>query len=204
MKLNLSFFAIFLLIIVTILPGCKNRNESKKETVIPPASGSAIKNMVPDISIHEAALNGKLSDVTQLLERGTDPNLKDEEGRTPLMYAAFNGYTEIMQKLIEKGALVDLRDAYGRTALMLASSGPFPAAVKLLLGNKADPDLADTEEHFTAIMFAASEGQLEVVKILLKSKANPALKDVDGDDAMTFAKNNGHSEVVNLLKANVK
>jgi ankyrin repeat protein len=44
-------------------------------------------------------------------------------------------------KTIEKGALVNVVDLYGRTALMMTSSGPFPQAVKLLLDNKADPDI---------------------------------------------------------------
>jgi ankyrin repeat protein len=39
-----------------------------------------------------------------------------------------------------------------------------------------------------------------VVKILLSYRADPFLKDVDGDDALTFARNNGHTEVATLLQ----
>ena len=77
-------------------------------------------------------------------------------------------------------------------------------AVKLLLEKYADPNITDDEEHFTALMYAASEGQLEVVKLLLSNKANPSLKDVDGDDALTFAKNNGHAEIALLLQSIIK
>jgi ankyrin repeat protein len=85
--------------------------------------------------------------------------------------------------------------------LMLASSGPYAESVKLLLDNYADPNIIDNEEHFTALMYAASEGQLEVVKLLLAGKADPSLKDIDGDDAQTFAKNNGHGKVALILQS---
>lgn len=154
-----------------------------------------------DHSFFEAALNGYLGEVDKAIANGADINKKDEDGRTALMYAAYNGHTSIMQLLIGKGASIDARDINGRTALMLSASGPFPAAVKLLLDNKADPNLSDTEEHFSSLMYAAAEGQLEVVKLLLKYKADPSMKDIDGDNAITFARNNGHKEVAEYLQS---
>jgi len=40
-----------------------------------------------------------------------------------------------------------------------------------------------------------------VVKLLLAHRADPGMKDIDGDSAVTFADNNGHSEVGSLLKS---
>ena len=84
---------------------------------------------------------------------------------------------------------------------MFASSGPFPETVTLLLQNKAEPNLADGEEHYTTLMYAAAEGHFEVVKALLDNGADPTLKDIDGDDAVTFALNNGHKEVADLIQS---
>ncbi len=84
---------------------------------------------------------------------------------------------------------------------MMASSGPYREAVKLLLDHNADPNITDKEEHFTALMFAAAEGQLDVVKVLISYRADPFLKDIDGDEAMIFAANNGYKEVADLLKS---
>jgi hypothetical protein len=150
---------------------------------------------------YKSALEGYTSELIKLLEKGTDVNSIDADGRTALMYAAYNGHTAVLQLLLEKGALIDLKDVNGRTALMLAASGPFPAAVKLLLDNQANPNLFDTDEHFTALMYAAAEGHLENVKILLKYHADPSMKDTDGDNAMIFAGNNGHKEVADYLKS---
>lgn len=193
------FFA--LLILFFLFTGCKNKNEIQKPVVRPAKETINTGEQLSSASIHEAALNGDLENLTDLLEKGTNINSKDPDNRTALMYAAFNGHTEIIRLLLDKGAVVNVFDSYGRTPLMMASSGPFPEAVKLLLDFKADPNVADKEEHFSALMFAAAEGQLEVVKILLENNANPFLKDVDGDDAMTFAENNGHKEIAALLKS---
>ena len=180
---------------------CGNKKDKKSESVSTAPNDLSKVTAAPLISIHEAALNGKLTDVTALLKSGIRPDTVDQEGRTPLIYAAFNGNTEIIGVLIRNGADVNKADKFGRTALMMASSGPYPMAVKMLLDQKADPNLVDTEEHFTALMYAAAEGQLECVRILLLYKADPVMKDKDGDDALSFARNNGHKAIVTLLES---
>jgi ankyrin repeat protein len=197
-----KFVNVLILLLTVFIPeACKYKNENRKAAVKP----ATIKenNVGPKeiVLIHQAALDGQLSQVTRLLTEGIDVDLKDTEGRTPLMYASFNGHKEIIKLLIEKGANVNLGDRYGRTALMMASSGPYMESVKILLDNYADPNIRDKEEHFTALMYAASDGQLEVVKLLLANKADFSLKDIDGDDAITFAGKNGHKGVVNFLQS---
>ena len=196
-----TFLIITGFILVFVLVNCKHQNENKKETVNPVSGEIKSSGPAADVSIQEAALNGQMNQVMKLLGEGADVNMKDEDGRTALMYAAYNGHVEVIKKLIEKGALVNQRDNYGRTALMMASSGPYPQAAKLLLDNYADPNLADKAEQFTPLMYAAAEGHLEVVKILLAYRADPLLKDIDGDNAQTFASRNGHNEVAALLQS---
>jgi ankyrin repeat protein len=192
---------IFEILLVTfwVLTGCKTRNEKIERSSREVQERVTSDNQDSDITIHQAALEGQINLVRKMLAEGFDENKIDEDGRTPLMYAAFNGCDEIIKLLIDKGALINACDTNGRTALMMASSGPYPATVKTLLDHQADPDLTDKEEHFTALMYAAAEGQLDVVRILLAYNADPALKDVDGDDALTFAKNNGHTAIATLL-----
>jgi ankyrin repeat protein len=150
---------------------------------------------------NDAALNGELQKVKELMGQGADPNGVDQEGRTALMFAAFNGHTEIARLLLDAGSEVGIRDAMGRTALLFASTGPFEETVKLLLDHHADPNIVDNDEHFSPLMHAAAEGQLEVVKILLARGADPELKDIDGETAALFARNNGHTEVAGLIQS---
>jgi ankyrin repeat protein len=51
------------------------------------------------------------------------------------------------------------------------------------------------------LMHAAAEGNLDVVKILLEAGADLTLKDVDGDDATSFARQAGHTELVKILES---
>ena len=115
------------------------------------------------------------------------------------MWAAFNGHTSVVAYLLEKDAELDAKDTNGRTALMYASSGPFAETVEYLLEKGADANVQGTLEGFTPLMTAAAEGQAAVVRLLLVHGADPALRDSDGDTARSFAQQNGHDAVVELL-----
>ncbi|OPZ10194.1 MAG: Phosphocholine transferase AnkX [candidate division BRC1 bacterium ADurb.BinA364] len=159
-----------------------------------PADPAALEQMRND------AYEGRIDAVRAALAQGADPDAADADGRTALMLAAFNGHLEIARELIGRSAQVDLKDAAGRTALLYAATGTSAEMAKLLLENGADVNTTDTEERWTALMFAASEGNVEVARALLDAGADTALQDTDGDGALQFAMQNGHTAMVNLLK----
>jgi ankyrin repeat protein len=107
----------------------------------------------------------------------------------------------VAECLLDAGAEIDSRDGNGRTALLYASSGPFEETVTLLLTRGAEVNAQGSLEGFTALMTAAAEGQVEVVRRLLDHGADRSIEDTDGDTALTFARQNGHSEVVELLES---
>jgi len=61
----------------------------------------------PDISIYDAANDGNIEAVKQHLAAGTDVNVKDKVGGTPLHRAAYKGHKEIVELLIDNGADVN-------------------------------------------------------------------------------------------------
>ena len=69
-----------------------------------------------------AALNGDAEVGRLLLERGADPNQKDEYGRTALMIVIEEGYAAQFwaELLLEFGADINLLDGDGDSALDLA------------------------------------------------------------------------------------
>ena len=71
----------------------------------------------PDISIHEAAMKGNIEAVKQHLAAGTDVNVKDNIGLTPLHMAAGDGRKEVAELLIAKGAEVNMKNKYSKTPL---------------------------------------------------------------------------------------
>ena len=75
----------------------------------------------PDISIHQAAGTGNIDAVSQHLAAGTNINLKDKSGWTPLHWAARKGHREIAELLIANGANVNAQDEDGGTPLFYVS-----------------------------------------------------------------------------------
>ena len=64
----------------------------------------------PAVLISKAA-EGSLSEVIQLIEDGSDINVRDELGRTALIMAASNGHEEIARFLINNGS--NIKQKYG-------------------------------------------------------------------------------------------
>lgn len=209
-KINIGFAILFIaaLVFASACGKSEKATDRKAEVEIetpaeqmPTDKESASGSVAGDAeqALREAALQGDINAVEDLIGKSTDVNSALADGRTALMLSSFNGNYEIIETLLNAGAAVDLKDISGRTALMYASTGPFPEAVKLLLEKGADPNIADLEEKFTPLMFAAAEGHLEVVDILLKNKANHLLMDKDGDTAERFARQNGHTGIAERL-----
>jgi ankyrin repeat protein len=167
---------------------------------VPLAAQAPVQLTPSEEALMEAAYTGNLEEVRRLVLDGTPVDAIDAEKHTPLMWAAFNGHTAVAEYLLDAGAELDAKDSSGRTALMYAVSGPFAETVGLLLKRGADVNVQGTLEGFTPLMTAAAEGLAEVVRILLTAGADPDIKDKDGDTALTFAKQNGHSEVAALLE----
>jgi len=196
---------ILIVSIALLMVCCQQKSPESKKVESDPSQSSEIsmigKAVMPEEEdlLRGSALNGDTETVKKMLEKKVNVNALDPDGRSALMLASFNGHLEIVRELIKTGADVNMQDANGRTALMFASSGPFPATVEALLTSGADPNITDYEEHFTALMYAAAEGQTDVVKLLLQHGSDKSLTDIDGDNALSFARENGHAEVVDLL-----
>ena len=58
----------------------------------------------PNITLFEAAYGGLDKVVKMLLEKGEDPNIRDENGWSPLIYAAYAGHFFTVKALLDSGA----------------------------------------------------------------------------------------------------
>jgi len=99
------------------------------------------------------------------LTAGMIPNVKDEDGCTPLIYASEKGNLEVLKLLLDRGAHIDCRDNAGRTPLMCASLNGHEGVAGRLLEKGADPNVKDNNGK-TPLMLAAKNGHTNVMELL--------------------------------------
>ncbi|CRK35879.1 hypothetical protein BN1708_019843, partial [Verticillium longisporum] len=78
--------------------------------------------VVKDTAIIEAASDGNLQKVADLIHVGMDVNAKDRWGWTALSMAAYGGFPAIARLLLDNGANLDNVDVDGDTPIDLAAN----------------------------------------------------------------------------------
>jgi len=134
-----------------------------------------------------------------IAEKPARVDVRDEQGRTPLMWAAYMNLrnretvarseekrVEATKILLEHKADPNLTDGDGWTALMWAAWSGFPKVAETLLASGADPEKADKRGH-TALMLAAMRGNASVVRLLVEKGVQTVAKNADGKTARDLA-----------------
>jgi ankyrin len=154
--------------------------------------------------IHEAAKNGDIAKLNELLQK--DPSLlylKDEMGKTPLHWATGRTQLEAMKLLLDTYKVdVNVRNDNQGTPLHVAASQANPEGVKILLDHGADIN-ARTKDNATPLHFAAFKvkpGHLEALKILIDNGADVNAKMKNGATPLALAQMMGNTEAVNILR----
>jgi WD40 repeat protein/ankyrin repeat protein len=139
-----------------------------------------------------------------LLSWGADPNLRDGEGRTPLvLLPIFQADSPVLTLLLEKGADVNAMDNQGNSALSYAARQGRIEVVRFLLdhGAKASEPVGTGGK---SLMNAAYDGHTEIVRLLLDRGADPNTTNAsyyktEGSTALMAAVQGGHIDIVTLL-----
>jgi uncharacterized protein len=180
-----------------------------------------------------AAKNGNVREINNLLRRGMDPNTVDPTGQPVLHLAARDGSLEVIKALVKAKADVNKRNAAGETAIMLAAiKGDAPIVefliaedaqinhpgwtpliyaataghdklVKLFIENHAYID-GTSPNGTTALMMAVRGGFTNTVKLLLDEDADPNVKNDLGDSALSWAERAQNRAMIEMIKAKVK
>ncbi|XP_008104963.2 fibronectin type 3 and ankyrin repeat domains protein 1 isoform X2 [Anolis carolinensis] len=66
------------------------------------------------------ALTGKTDVATLFIDAGASVNIRDKDGKTPLMIAALNNHEDLVTLLLERGADPDVKNEFGKGALEMA------------------------------------------------------------------------------------
>lgn len=149
-----------------------------------------------------AAGGGHSAFVARLLDLGSDPGLRDCDGRTALHFAAEHGHSLVMGRLIEAGAAVAAADGCGDTPLHLASARGHVEAAKVLLAACAPPDIGDTVYSSSPLHKAARGGYAALATLLAAAGADVNITNERGRTPLHVAASYGHVETVAALIEN--
>ncbi len=132
--------------------------------------------------------------------RGTDINIKANNGDTALMIAAYKGNKAAAETLLARGAEVNRP---GWTPLHYAAASGSDDIVRMLLDKAAYID-AESPNKTTPIMMAAWGGHIYTVKLLLDEGADATLKNEAGLTAIDFALRAGRQDIAEGLTYRLK
>ena len=152
--------------------------------------------------IHDAASNGSLSTVEQIL--AADPlawRHTDAKGVPPLILAIKEDHPEVVAALLAHGADPNQTTPQNWSALHEAAVTGKVEIVKMLLEKGAKPTAREKQNGGTALHIACFQGNLEICEMLIKAGADINLRDRERLTPLFHAKDQGHWELVKRLKA---
>jgi len=168
------------------------------------AAGEEVEEHTDGInSLMIAAAGGHLPVVQQLLEAGSDVNVKDDDDKSALAAAVKANHGEIAMLLIENGS--DPNEVYvdeegaDHNLLMDSIIVENEEFAKLLISKGADVTHID-DSGVSTLLQAAHRGMTDVVRLLLETN-NVAIdaSNEDGINALVAAASEGHAEIVEML-----
>ncbi len=151
-------------------------------------------------ALHVAADDEYVEVVRLLLDRGADPNLKNNWKKTPLHNTAQNKSQTVAKLLIDSGADISVQDHKGRTPLHRCKSLP---VAKLLISKGADVNAVDNS-GYTPLHWAATPREIvhhPTIVYLLANGADTSQADNSGLTPRQLAVKSSQDDLVAILDA---
>lgn len=126
---------------------------------------------IPVPLVHWAAFMGESGKVNSHLEKGTDVDAKDDNGRTPLLFAVLGSEREVAEFLLAKGADVNARGRNNETLLHVVAERGRKDMAEFLIAKGAEVD-AKAEGNDTPLLYAVMVGNKGMAETLLTHGAN--------------------------------
>jgi len=148
--------------------------------------------------IHNAAQQNQVDKLQLLLDQGIYPDVRDEVGNTPLIYAATGGSTNTAKLLLQKGANVNAANNEGKTPLLSSLwTDSNLLVVRLLISHGANIEAQDKNGN-RPLLIAADNSAAQIIKLLISNGAKVDAKNNLDQTALQKAKT---IEVIGILIA---
>ena len=147
--------------------------------------------------------------VEALLERGADPNLKDDRKKLPILlctshteydYKKSKEIVQILDALLKNKADVNVRDIYGGiTPLMNSVYIGNSEITKKLIDSGADVNIGTVNNVWSPLTKAIHNENVDIVKMLIDNGADVNFVDSSGETPLLLAVESGKVELVEML-----
>lgn len=122
-------------------------------------------------SLLSSVIREEVDETLRLLAGGADPNMTDDNGRTPLIVAAHRSLKDIARVLVKGGANPNAKDKQQYDILTIAAVNDDVAFLKLALELGADAKAITSPYNGTALIAAAHLGHFRIVAELIMAGA---------------------------------
>jgi ankyrin repeat protein len=156
-----------------------------------------------EIGIHLAAYIGNYAKVKSLIEKGADPNSRNNDGDSVLDLAVSGGHKEIAKLLIDSGANLNAKNRMGQTPLHIAARTGYKDIAELLIDKGANVNISNNEGR-TPLLEAAYSGHKDLVALFVSNGADLNAKAQNGMTALDYAIRSGFNDIVELLSGATK
>ncbi len=192
-----------------LLHAVKNKNIEMTKTLLEFGATPNTQNTFGDTPLIWASSNNSIEIVNLLLKHGAEVNKQNTNGSTALFWSVGNKQFEITKHLIEHGAHINLEypsKAASLTWVKTSKWGDKEKRTDMLAITKNKKHTPYKEDGYTLLMLASNKGSKDIVELLLNNGADITLKNKNKQTALDIATQEGHPEIVALLKnpANIK
>ena len=169
------------------------------DQLIKPVENSRRRERYQAKLFESAILEGNPEIVALLIERGYPPEVQDDSGNTPLMYAAGKGNIEVLRLLIRHGASIH-RASLTETPFMRAVARDRPDTVRFLANQGAEVN-GRVNGGETALFLVVREGNSRMLDLLLGFKVDINAETRFGWTPLMEASIQGQTETARRLLA---
>ncbi|KAI9124269.1 hypothetical protein K1719_005569 [Acacia pycnantha] len=148
-------------------------------------------------ALHVAASEGSVKCALHLLNYDGDPNVRDCEGKVPLLEAILGRHQPVVKLLAENGASLNFGKV-GHFACTAAEQNNL-SVLEDIVQYGGDVTLAGNDKGTTALHVAVSKANVEIVEFLIHHGSDIDKQDKDGSTPRELAEKQGHEHIKDIF-----
>lgn len=159
-----------------------------------------VASLDPKLQLLDAASQGDLEKVRELLELGISLSARGPWKETALMRASSEGHQEAATLLLDKGASISDKDIHNWSALEYAVAGGQTKLVTFLLDHGADIGAVDNKHQSLLHIATRHQHNLGLTETLLDRGAPHSVPNQEHQTALDLAESGEHKALAQLLR----